>query len=1611
MTQPGREGMARDKVGVKKPRSGTDNGDVTEVAASAPAPHANAVTRATRSSTRTQQGSANQESASAAKKLDLPKYKTKVKVNTVDPEPDDVVVRVARKSKDVSFTSMSLNNRAGQSCVVTARDLVTIADGQCLTDAIIDFHNILLSIEHPRTPNGKTWAVMDSMAYQYATGYNKPFQHGKGESLLAVDFLAIPVFKGNHYSLIIVCEPAKLFRKDGEGDGDKLQMVLFDSEGTHAGDPTVFDGAKLLLDITTKQLHPECDHERLVSTLWSADCVVMQSDFSTVLKYLYLDGVSGGQYRRRMRADLSAHAACELVPALTTRGKIVPPQYAPRTSEIGAVRASDEVDMRSRLAQYQVEVYGLRRELVIWGAAMTALGNAMGYSRDQMLAAAAYVVKTEGGAYRSIEPGGSPSTPPHLPTERTGGPLPAEPCGVQSCAKGGFVAHTELGVIHRHPRPLPPLSRASPAHDSPGGPKTPTNGNGEVGPGVRATTEVLLDMPAAKRGEKRPRVDGGSLAAEGTTAAGGGGGSGGSSQYTGSMLDHSAGGVHGSSNMETSDASIEPQPASRSQRVSKPPSYLRNAYQLTQKRQRGRKAERSVAVPAKRARVTKAKGVPLNASAAPETSVAEAPQAEVEISVGAGDEDIESESEARPAPSRSKNLASVMAESQATATTRPRPPPVRVPDNPFVAMPVAGSSRDPTAPGEETHILISRAEFEALKKAQEASARTVARLEEELRSAKAVQARAPPRRPDEHVSGSGGASGRKRKRREELADEETSDEESEDEPPTKRGHLRVSKSPVLQRALNFLPANKSWKRACDLVKDYLFFEKENARITFYPSSDDKTVGVCAVIERLPFDFATLALAADKARRSDLNKALSEWKSGAAGRTRDISCPRMGLFRDERDTRSPWATKKDRTLEEIRSHYGLLLGVDDPLALSKFGNDREGMPFASGAFVACAVAAFKPKKVVGPLTVKLYHLAWLEHVAASTRLDSFPPLLPLISAPASPPFPPRIPSFPPLLPLISAPASPHFRPCFPSFPPTHPLISAPASPHFRPCFPSFPPTHPLISAPASPHFRPCFPSFPPTHPLISVPASPHFRPCFPSFPPTHPLISVPASPHFRPCIPSFPPLLPLLSPHASPHFRPCFPSFPPTHPLISAPASPHFRPCLPSFPPLLPLLSPTSSPPFPHCFPSFPPLLPLLSPTASPPFPHCFPSFPPLLPLLSPTASPPFPHCFPSFPPLLPLLSPTASPPFPHCFPSFPPLLPLLSLTASPPFPHCFPSFPPLLPLLSPTASPPFPHCFPSFPPLLPLLSPTASPPFLHFSASPFTPVLPLLSPTASPPFLHFSASPFTPVLPLLSPTASPPFLHFSASPFPPVLPLLSPTASPPFLHFSASPFPPVLPLLSPTASPPFLHFSASPFTPVLPLLSPTASPPFLHFSASPFIPVLPLLSPTASPPFLHFSASPFPPVLPLLSPTASPPFLHFSASPFPPVLPLLSPTASPSFLHFSASPFPPVLPLLSPTASPPFLHFSASPFPPVLPLLSPADSPPFFSSSLLTPSFLLLIPPHPILSSPHPFSPHPFFSSSLTPSFLLLIPPHFSSPHPFSPHPFFSSSLTLPTGY
>ncbi|CAI5520670.1 unnamed protein product [Closterium sp. Naga37s-1] len=250
-----------------------------------------------------------------------------------------------------------------------------------------------------------------------------------------------------------------------------------------------------------------------------------------------------------------------------------------------------------------------------------------------------------------------------------------------------------------------------------------------------------------------------------------------------------------------------------------------------------------------------------------------------------------------------------------------------------------------------------------------------------------------------------------------------SDDDGEDDEEDTHGsggrHMRTAKSPILQRALAHLPTDKEWKRVCELARVHMFLNRPTSSMTFYPSSDDKTHGVCAVLDRLPHSFACLALAADKSRRADLNKTLSEWKTRAAARVRDIALPKLGLFRDDRDASSAWAPEKERSIEKIRERIGL--GADPPgecmrralesstvsshapmrelwtliptlwmwcaetLVLTSWAHDRDGMPFASRAFATCAKAAFKPKKAGLVMTLKVYHLAWLEHVVSDCVL--------------------------------------------------------------------------------------------------------------------------------------------------------------------------------------------------------------------------------------------------------------------------------------------------------------------------------------------------------------------------------------------------------------------------------------------------------------------------------------------------------------------------------------------------------------------------------------------------------------------------------------------------
>ncbi|CAI5977953.1 unnamed protein product [Closterium sp. NIES-64] len=193
--------------------------------------------------------------------------------------------------------------------------------------------------------------------------------------------------------------------------------------------------------------------------------------------------------------------------------------------------------------------------------------------------------------------------------------------------------------------------------------------------------------------------------------------------------------------------------------------------------------------------------------------------------------------------------------------------------------------------GEE--VRVSAGVFRSHLKSQDESAQKVARLETLLLEALAKSDGGSRRRKAERQRDPGqGCMNPKRQRRgPTVADVEKDDDEEEDDDyedmaqirTARQKHMRSAKSPVLQRALDLLPADKAWKRVCELVRVHLFLKKPAATMTFYPSSDDKTYGVCAVIDRLPHRFACLALAADKSRRADLNKTLSEWKTRAAGR--------------------------------------------------------------------------------------------------------------------------------------------------------------------------------------------------------------------------------------------------------------------------------------------------------------------------------------------------------------------------------------------------------------------------------------------------------------------------------------------------------------------------------------------------------------------------------------------------------------------------------------------------------------------------------------------------------------------------------------------------------
>ncbi|CAI6006585.1 unnamed protein product [Closterium sp. NIES-65] len=431
--------------------------------------------------------------------------------------------------------------------------------------------------------------------------------------------------------------------------------------------------------------------------------------------------------------------------------------------------------------------------------------------------------------------------------------------------------------------------------------------------------------------------------------------------------------------MDTSIVSDDTRGGGRSRRVSLPPAYLRASYQLTMPRGRLSNGKRGATIPKRLSLAKKGKEVvqPEQDDGTGAESADSSERSEEDDEEGSDTSTSASHEEsADPAPEAKTNddgcagTAAPNADMRASQGARDTDVP-RGDGRGHADRPVDRTCGNTLNPNGDDVRIPSRV-LEQLIQAQDKSAKENARLEALFLNAMSRPSGGSRKRKAQKQRDPGqGCMNRKCQRGKTWSG--GSDDEAEDDEDDTHGsgghHMRTAKSPILQRALEHLPTDKAWKRVCELARVHMFLNRPASTMTFYPSSDDKTHGVCAVLDRLPHSFACLALAADKSRRADLNKTLSEWKTRAAARVRDIALPKLGLFRDDRDASSPWAPEKERSIEKIRERIGL--GADRP--------DRDGMPFASRAFATCAKAAFRPKKAGLVMTLKVYHLAWLEHV--------------------------------------------------------------------------------------------------------------------------------------------------------------------------------------------------------------------------------------------------------------------------------------------------------------------------------------------------------------------------------------------------------------------------------------------------------------------------------------------------------------------------------------------------------------------------------------------------------------------------------------------------------
>ncbi|CAI6000232.1 unnamed protein product [Closterium sp. NIES-65] len=700
-------------------------------------------------------------------------------------------------------------------------------------------------------------------------------------------------------------------------------------------------------------------------------------------------------------------------------GVVVPNQPAARVTKHGAVVDFGAEDHNTKLTRMQVEHYGMKRDLAIWKAAVTAVGAAMGYSVDQLLAGAAHVLQAQGFEGGAATPGGSRSTAPSTPNPRAA----ARPCTTDSPGSKGGSAESvaldgagsgtvELGVVHPSPCALPVPAAPSWSINGTEGSMHVTH---QAEPAVAhacGARPVVLAMPA-KRKREDPHASGADAEGGATACKSKGKGQGCSSQYKGVRREKRgrwsakilfreknkkkrtqmrlgaynkeleaatayAAAVHVVKDGKRVSGTVE---LTDEEKGMLEGCTLASVKRLVRSRQWFRWQEWETALVDCTEEETA--GDDDEHSDSQDDDAGDAAGCAVEE----GDEVIELDGEGLgdaegtagrgTPPELNEDAAAVMGgvadegiktgvalgDAFEGALFDEDPEAVKM-DAAHGASQVSPNAAVASSVGAGDEDVGSDGEGEAAPVRSKAVASVMA---EEPSAAKGKAAASPLKpvayNPFEAMPCAFAQPASGSRRDETVADDAVVISRADLEAlKTARdeGERRIARLEALLLAINDR-------------------EMQNKR----PKGHDKTLGLCWVTPRLTLNYAGLALAADKARCADLNKALSQWKTEVTGRVRDIALPRIGLWRNERDRKSPWARKKRREAAEVRLRYRVLDDVNEDLTLSTWRESRTGMIFASGAFMACVVTAFQPKKVTGAVTVKLYQMAWLEHVVTDT----------------------------------------------------------------------------------------------------------------------------------------------------------------------------------------------------------------------------------------------------------------------------------------------------------------------------------------------------------------------------------------------------------------------------------------------------------------------------------------------------------------------------------------------------------------------------------------------------------------------------------------------------